>query len=319
MKKNTYLGIIVYLFCVGGLAYGADPCSKCDNEDPELVLQCLKADYSPESQLCLAQIYYVGIGNCIKKDVSEAVKWFRKAADQGNPIAQTSIGVIYLKGEGVSLNKSLAYQYILKAANQDYARAQYYLGGLYYEGNGIDKDFIEAIKWFKKAADQEYKEAQDALKNLHISVGWKKEIGNLKGNFILLDKSNKIYPNESHASGELTKENYLNLKAGDEFIARIGIAGCNRNNDGECTETADIWLFAEDWTLIKEIKDAGFVYKNNAAYIFMTLKIDSSDSPGRYVILARIKENGKQQMELSQMFWVKDKNAPMPNKPLHAD
>lgn len=191
MKKNIYLGIIVYLFCVCGLAYGADFCRKCDNEDPELVIQCLKADSSPESQLCLAQIYYVGIDTRVQKDLSEAAKWMAKAADQGNSKAQTNLGVAYLKGEGVPLDKGLAYQYFLKAANQGYARAQYYLGGLYYEGNGIDKDIIEAIAWFKKASEQGYEEAQEALKNLQISVSWKKEVGNLKGNFVLFDKSKK--------------------------------------------------------------------------------------------------------------------------------
>jgi S1-C subfamily serine protease len=40
-------------------------------------------------------------GEGVVKDSAEAVKWYRKAADQGNAAAQDNLGVMYASGEGV--------------------------------------------------------------------------------------------------------------------------------------------------------------------------------------------------------------------------
>jgi uncharacterized protein len=37
----------------------------------------------------------------VLKDAAEAVKWYRKAAEQGYTNAQTNLGVCYAKGDGV--------------------------------------------------------------------------------------------------------------------------------------------------------------------------------------------------------------------------
>ena len=53
-----------------------------------------------------------------------------------------------------------------KAAEQGNAYGQYNLGFCYANGVGIAKDDEEAVKWFRKAADQGLKEAQEALERL---------------------------------------------------------------------------------------------------------------------------------------------------------
>jgi len=40
-------------------------------------------------------------GDGVIKDAAEAVKWYRKAAEQGNASAQTNLGVMYANGDGV--------------------------------------------------------------------------------------------------------------------------------------------------------------------------------------------------------------------------
>jgi TPR repeat protein len=40
----------------------------------------------------------------VPQDYAEAVKWYRKAADQGNAVAQYDLGVMYDKGQGVPQN-----------------------------------------------------------------------------------------------------------------------------------------------------------------------------------------------------------------------
>jgi TPR repeat protein len=50
----------------------------------------------------------------------EAVKWYRRAAEQGFVWAQRDIGECYVKGKGVVKNELLAYQwYLLASANGD--------------------------------------------------------------------------------------------------------------------------------------------------------------------------------------------------------
>ena len=61
------------------------------------------------------------------EDYAEAVKWYRKAAEQGH------------------------------------AEAQYLLGVMYNNGNGVIKDFQEARKWYQKAAEQGHEGAEMAL------------------------------------------------------------------------------------------------------------------------------------------------------------
>ncbi len=61
-------------------------------------------------------------------DHEEAVKWYRKAADQGYPVAQASLGFMYVMGWGVSKDYKEAVKWYRKAADRDYAVAQTSLG-----------------------------------------------------------------------------------------------------------------------------------------------------------------------------------------------
>ena len=88
----------------------------------------------------------------VAKDETEAVKWFRKAAEQNDARAQAALGVRYAKGQGVAKNKAEAVKWYRKAAEQNVADAQYNLGVCYDSGEGVAKDEIEAYKWWLLAA-----------------------------------------------------------------------------------------------------------------------------------------------------------------------
>ena len=92
----------------------------------------------------------------LKKEYTEAVKWFRKAADMGEPNAQYNLGICYYNGQGVKQNFEEAVKWLKKAAEQGIVFAQYNLGVCYYSGQGVKQDFEEAVKWFRIAADQEF-------------------------------------------------------------------------------------------------------------------------------------------------------------------
>jgi TPR repeat protein len=86
-----------------------------------------------------------------------------QAAEQGNPEAESDLGLMYAKGDGVAKDSAMAVQWFTKAAQQGLARAQNNLGVMYEDGNGVAKDDVEAVKWFRAAAEQGFAPAQDKL------------------------------------------------------------------------------------------------------------------------------------------------------------
>lgn len=64
---------------------------------------------------------------------SNAVKWFRKSAEQGLPKAQFILGICYANGTGVKYNEILASDFLSKAANQGHQKAQNELNKLMEE------------------------------------------------------------------------------------------------------------------------------------------------------------------------------------------
>lgn len=106
----------------------------------------------------LGNCYYYGNG--VYKDYGEAVKWYTKAAEQGYAEAQNSLGYYYEINE---LNPKKAVEWYTKAAEQGLPMAQCNLGICYKNGDGVEKNLEEAIKWYTKAANQEYAKAQYLL------------------------------------------------------------------------------------------------------------------------------------------------------------
>ncbi|MDG1302395.1 MAG: tetratricopeptide repeat protein, partial [Opitutae bacterium] len=57
-------------------------------------------------------------GNGIPEDDAEAVRWYRKAAEQGNAQAQYNLGRMYANGNGVPEDNVMAYLWWNLAAAQ---------------------------------------------------------------------------------------------------------------------------------------------------------------------------------------------------------
>lgn len=58
------------------------------------------------------------IGKKVPQNYSEAVKWFQKAAEQGDTMAQRNLGLTYTTGTGVTQNHSKAMKWFRKAAEK---------------------------------------------------------------------------------------------------------------------------------------------------------------------------------------------------------
>ena len=80
-------------------------------------------------QLCMGYMFSTGSG--VKKDDSQAVKWFAKAADQGFAPAEYLLGLMYWDGKGVLIDKMKAVDWIKKAVAKKLPHAQAMLGEIY--------------------------------------------------------------------------------------------------------------------------------------------------------------------------------------------
>ncbi len=129
----------------------------------EAVKWCRKAAEQgyANAQFELGGFYLYGVE--VAQDYTEAVKWFRKAAEQGHTGAQYHLGVCYFQGEGVAQDYTEAVKWYRKAAEQGDADVQYELGVCYFQGEGVTKDYAEAVKWYRKAAEQGQADAQSDL------------------------------------------------------------------------------------------------------------------------------------------------------------
>jgi TPR repeat protein len=63
-------------------------------------------------------------GEGVPENDAEAVKWYRKAADQGHAKAQSNLGVMYYNGDGVPENHVRAYVWLSMAKTQGYEKAK---------------------------------------------------------------------------------------------------------------------------------------------------------------------------------------------------
>ena len=68
--------------------------------------------------------------------------------------AQYNLGFMYANGQGVPEDYVEAVKWYRKAADQGDASAQYNLGRMVASGQGVRQDYVEAVKWYRKAADQ---------------------------------------------------------------------------------------------------------------------------------------------------------------------
>jgi len=119
------------------------------------------------AQFRLGWMYANGRG--VARNDAEAVKWLKKSVEQGNAYAQNELGAMYISGRGVAQNDAEAVKWFAKSAEQGYAGAQRNLGWMYANGRGVTQNDAEAMKWYAKAAEQGDAVAQDNLGRMYSS------------------------------------------------------------------------------------------------------------------------------------------------------
>jgi hypothetical protein len=87
----------------------------------------------------------------------------RRAAAQGDAVAQCNLGYMHCHGIGVPQSHAQALRLFTLAAEQGNPDARYNLGGMYASGTGVARDYAQAERWYRLAAEQGHARAQANL------------------------------------------------------------------------------------------------------------------------------------------------------------
>ena len=90
----------------------------------------------------------------VPKDYAEAIRWFRKAAEQGNAKSQFSLASKYEEGQEVPQNYAEAIRWYREAAEQGEPHAQFNLGAMYAKGQGVPRDYVKGYMWIYLGASR---------------------------------------------------------------------------------------------------------------------------------------------------------------------
>jgi tetratricopeptide (TPR) repeat protein len=109
----------------------------------------------PFAQFYLGLMYYKGLG--IPKDIHQALSWFEKSGSQGNFVAQSYVGGIYMNGSlGIDVNYKLALKWFHQFVDYEnstmhpFTAVSYSYLGMIHEKLG---DFAKAIQYDLKAIE----------------------------------------------------------------------------------------------------------------------------------------------------------------------
>lgn len=120
----------------------------------------------PGAQNDLGARYQHGKG--LQQNDSEAVKWYRKAAERDFPLAQSNLAWMLENGRGVDKDSvSAFFWYKLAAQNAD-VNGQYQLALLYEQGRGTARDLNLALEWFEKVAQQGFAPGRTAAARVRV-------------------------------------------------------------------------------------------------------------------------------------------------------
>ena len=105
----------------------------------------------PDAQYELGMCLQRGQG--VPYNPVEACTWLKRAADAGNASAQCNMGYALQNGLGVPEDKAAGVVYFRRAADQGHAEAIFNLGVCHENGDGVPRDLPQAVAWFTRARD----------------------------------------------------------------------------------------------------------------------------------------------------------------------
>lgn len=118
------------------------------------------------AEYCMAMNCYYGIG--ARQDHIEAASHFQSAALLGHAEAQSSLGWLYLHGDGVPRYKREAFRWFRAGAEQGSAEGMCRLALMHASGEHVEQNWDEAERLFRAASEKNHAESMYYLSLLCI-------------------------------------------------------------------------------------------------------------------------------------------------------
>lgn len=158
---SSALAVLTSVVLAGQLEDGLAVYATSDFISALTLLRPLAEAGDPSAETVLGIMYYRGQG--VPVDYGQAKYWLQLAVEKGKSTAQRALGVMYDRGDGVSQDYAEAARLFRLAAQQGDPSAQTDLGMLYESGRGVPQDYSETVKWLRLAAEQGDAKAQGVL------------------------------------------------------------------------------------------------------------------------------------------------------------
>jgi len=142
--------------------------------------------------------------------LTEAIHWYKQAAEQQNAEAMCNLGVLYEAGESVKQDLARAINLYEKSAALGHDKAYLNLGLCYEQGIGVDQNFNTAITKYKEAIKLGNAEAEGCLGSLY-----EQGIGVEESNS--LEKAAELYLSAAQKGDSIAQ-----YKIGSFYIQGIG-------------------------------------------------------------------------------------------------
>lgn len=134
-----------------------------------------------DAEFKMGYFYTVG-GGGLAKDLAEAARWYEKAAAQNQSGAQYNLAVCYENGLGVERDEVRALRLYMAAAEKGDTYAQKAVGVIHHKARGVKADPVEAYAWYLLAASQSNSDAARLLKDVEPALAAEDlERGRLRG------------------------------------------------------------------------------------------------------------------------------------------
>ena len=109
----------------------------------------IKLDGDSETVLCFSFLY--DRNHDTEPEYEDLFLWCRKLAENGNVLAQTELGIMYLCAEGIQQNLEAAYKCFSIAAEKKDALASFLLSLMYKNGDVVKQDNSKAEELWQKS------------------------------------------------------------------------------------------------------------------------------------------------------------------------
>lgn len=197
-------------------------------------------------------------GEYVLHDINKAIYYYKYAADQNDPIAQCTLGLIYYQGKHGILDINKGIRYLQLSADQNYPPAQYMIGNIYYNNkygdinqiqlgqNYIFKSLINKYKLAYFVSGFIYHEGRTIKRDINQSIIYYREASSFnipyaKNNLGIIYKNG--FGTEVKANIGKAMEYFEDaIKIGNDSIAKYNLANIYLYDINDINKSIDLLI-----------------------------------------------------------------------------